>query len=149
MLEQKINKDYVQAMKERDAFKISVLSFLRSQLKNVQIDSKAKELSDAEVVAVIKKQIKQRQESIAQFEQGNRQDLASKEKNEMDLLQAYLPPQASPEECASAVRLTIAELKAAGMKDMGRVMQAVCAKLEGRADNKAISDLVKRSLMSL
>lgn len=149
MLEQKISSDYIQAMKERNTFKSSVLSFLRAQIKNVRIDSKAEQLSDADVIAVIKKQIKQRQESIVQFEAGNRDDLVQKEKSEMDILQAYLPQQASLEETEAAVRQMIAENGALSMKDMGNVMKAVVAKLEGRADNKLISDLVRKCLSSV
>jgi len=80
MLEQQILKDYIQAMKDKDSLKSSVLSFLRAQLKNVIIEKKVDELEDQEVIAVIKKQVKQRQDSISQFEQGNRQDLVEKER---------------------------------------------------------------------
>lgn len=149
MLEQKIANDYIQAMKERNTIKSAVLSFLRAQLKNVRIDSKAQELSDADVVVVLKKQIKQRQESIVQFEKGGREDLVQKEKSEMAILQEYLPQQASAEECEAAVRAAIAELGATSMKDMGNVMKAVLAKFEGRADNKVVSDLVRKCLSSL
>ena len=149
MLEQKISSDYIQAMKERNALKSSVLSFLRAQIKNVRIDSKAPELSDGDVIVVIKKQIKQRQESIVQFDAGGRADLVEKEKSEMEILQSYLPQQASLEESESAVRAAIAEAKATSMKDMGNVMKIVLSKLEGRADSKVISDLVKKGLASL
>lgn len=149
MLEQKISSDYIQAMKERNTFKSSVLSFLRAQIKNVRIDSKAEQLSDADVIAVIKKQIKQRQESIVQFESGGRADLVQKERSEMEILQSYLPQQASLEETEAAVRQMIAETGASSMKDMGNVMKAVVAKLEGRADNKLISDLVRKCLSSV
>jgi len=149
MLEQKISSDYIKAMKERNTLKSSVLSFLRAQIKNVRIDSKAQELADTDVIAVIKKQVKQRQESIVQFEAGGRADLVEKEKNEMAILQSYLPQQASLEETEAAVRQVIAETGASSMKDMGSVMKAVVAKFEGRADNKVVSDLVKKCLSSL
>ncbi len=149
MLEQQITSDYIQAMKEHNTLKSSVLSFLRAQIKNVRIDSKVEQLSDADVIAVIKKQVKQRQESIVQFEQGGRSDLVEKEKNEMAILQGYLPQQASLEETEAAVREAIVETKASSMKDMGQVMKLVVAKFEGRADNKMISDLVRKCLSSL
>jgi hypothetical protein len=149
MLEQKISTDYIQAMKDKDAVKSSVVSFLRAQLKNSRIDKKAVKLEDADVIAVIKKQVKQRQESIAQFEQGGRSDLVEKEKKEMEILQGYLPQQASAEETEAAVRQVIAELKATSIKDMGAVMKAVLVKLEGRADNKIVSEFVKKCLSSL
>ena len=149
MLEQTITNDYIQAMKERNTAKSSVLSFLRAQIKNMRIDSKAEQLSDADVIAVIKKQVKQRQESIAQFEQGGRADLVAKEKAEMEILQGYLPQQASAQEIEAAVRQVIAETKASSMKDMGQVMKMVVSRFEGRADNKMISDLVRKCLSSL
>ncbi|MCX5681134.1 MAG: GatB/YqeY domain-containing protein [Candidatus Omnitrophica bacterium] len=85
MLEQKISNDYVQAMKDKDAMKSSVVSFLRAQLKNIRIDKKIEKLEDADVIAVIKKQVKQRQESIVQFEQGGRNDLVEKEKKSLSV----------------------------------------------------------------
>lgn len=149
MLEQKISNDYIQAMKDKDTLKSSVVSFLRAQLKNIHIDKKAEKLEDADVIAVIKKQVKQRQESIAQFEQGGRLDLVEKEKKEMAILQSYLPEAASLEETETAVRQAIEDAKATSIRDMGAVMKAVLAKLEGRADNKIVSDLVKKCLSSL
>jgi len=149
MLEQKISGDYIKAMKDKDTVKSSVVSFLRAQLKNIIIDKKLEKLEDADVIIVIKKQIKQRQESIEQFEKGGRVDLVEKEKKELEILQAYLPQQASAEETETAVRQAIAEIKAVGMKDMGAVMKAALVKLEGRADNKMVSELVKKCLSSL
>lgn len=149
MLAEKISKDYVQAMKDKDTFKSSVVSFLRAQLKNVIIEKKVDNLEDADVIAVIKKQVKQRQDSIAQFEQGGRIDLVEKEKKEMAILQSYLPQQASAEDVEAAVRQAVAETKATSMKDMGAVMKVALAKLEGRADNKMVSDTVKKCLSSL
>jgi uncharacterized protein YqeY len=149
MLEQKIASDYVQAMKDKDALKSSTLSLLRAQVKNVRIEKRAESVDDVDVIAVIKKQIKQRQESIAQFEQGGRNDLAEKEKAEMAILQTYLPQQASAEEIGVAVKQVVQEIGAKSIKDMGSVMKAVVAKFEGRADNKIISDLVKQALSSL
>lgn len=149
MLAEKISKDYIQAMKDKDTFKSSVVSFLRAQLKNVIIEKKVENLEDVDVIAVIKKQVKQRQDSIAQFEQGGRSDLVEKEKKEMAILQGYLPQQASVEDVETAVRQALVETKAAGMKDMGAVMKVALAKLEGRADNKMVSDTVKKCLSSL
>ena len=149
MLEQTISNDYIQAMKAKDAVRSSTLSLLRAQIKNVRIDKRVERLEDADVIAVIKKQIKQRQESIAQFEQGGRTDLADKEKAEMAILQGYLPQQASAEEIAAAVRQAIQETGAKSIKDMGSVMKAVVARFEGRADNKIVSDLVRQALASL
>ncbi len=149
MLEQRISADYIQAMKNKDSAKSATLSFLRAQIKNVRIDKRVEKVDDFDVIAVIKKQIKQRQESIAQFEQGGRSDLANKEKEEMVILQDYLPQQASAQEIAAAVGQAVRDTGAKSMKDMGSVMKAVVAKFEGRADNKIISDLVRQALSSL
>lgn len=149
MLEQRISADYIQAMKDKDSVKSATLSFLRAQIKNVRIDKHVEKVDDLDIIAVIKKQIKQRQESIVQFEQGGRVDLADKEKAEMVILQNYLPQQASAQEIADAVGQAVQETGAKSMKDMGSVMKAVVAKFEGRADNKIISDLVRQALSSL
>ncbi|MDP8264762.1 MAG: GatB/YqeY domain-containing protein [Candidatus Aceula lacicola] len=146
MLEQQILKDYIQAMKDKDSLKSSVLSFLRAQLKNVIIEKKVDELEDQEVIAVIKKQVKQRQDSISQFEQGNRQDLVEKEKKELEILRLYLPEEMPEEETKKIIDQVVQELGASSMKDMGAVMKAVGLKTQGRADNKLVSNLVRQSL---
>ena len=145
-LEQKINSDYIQAMKEKNTAKSSTLSFLRAQLKNVMIDQRVKELADADVVTVIKKQIKQRQDSIEQFEKGGRVDLAQKEKDEMAVLKGYLPEELAESQVRQFVLEAIKESNAQGIKDMGAVMKIVMAKVAGRADGKLLSNLVKEAL---
>ena len=147
MLEEKIMSDYKEAMKNKDTIKSSALSFLRSEMMNAAIDKRKKNLDDSEIISVIKKQIKQRQDSIEQFEKGNRMDLAEKEKKELAILKAYLPQQLAPEAVRSAVKEVIAAVGAQGMKDMGKVMKEVTAKLEGKADGKAVSEIVKELLM--
>ncbi len=148
-LEEQIMNDYKQAMKDKDATKSSTLSFLRSQMKYVLIEKKTDKLADADIVTVIKKQVKQRQDSIDQFEKGGRADLVSKEKAELDILKSYLPQELSAQEVRSAVREGIAETKAASVKDMGNVMKVVLPKLAGKADSKLVSDLVKEELSKL
>ena len=96
-LEDKISQDYVQAMKARDSLTSSVLSFLRAQIKNVKIDKRLETIPDEDVISVIKKQVKQRQDSITQFKAGNRMDLAQKEEKEWVILKNYLPPEMSTE----------------------------------------------------
>lgn len=149
MLEEKISKDYIQAMKDKNSLKSSTLNFLRAQIKNVRIDKKLDKVEDSDVIAAIKKQIKQRQESIAQYEQGNRRDLAEKESAEMAILKTYLPQEISPEELAQIVKDTVKESGAQSMKDMGAVMKLLMPKISGKADNKLVSDLVKQALSSL
>lgn len=146
MLEAQIQKDYVQAMKDKDALRSSTLSFLRAQLKNVLIEKKAEKLDDPDVTVVIKKQIKQRQDSIEQYQKGGRQDLADKETRELEILKSYLPQEMSAEEIKKLVAETMNEVNAASMKDMGSVMKALMPKLAGRADNKTVSELVRTAL---
>ena len=149
MLEEKLSKDYVQAMKARDTIRSSTLSFLRAQMKNVLIEKRADKLKDEEVIAVIKKQVKQRQDSIAQYEQGGRQDLVEKESAELAILKEYLPEEMSEQEIEGLVSEAIKEAEAASMKDMGKVMKLMAEKVKGRADNKLVSELVRKALSQL
>ena len=146
MLEEKITSDYKQAMKDKDALKVSTLSFLRSQLKYVLIEKKSEPLTDTDVIAVIKKQVKQRQDSIVQFEKGGRMDLAGKEKAELEILKSYLPQEMSVDELKSIIDAAVQESNAKSMKDMGNVMKILLPKVAGRADSKQVSDLVKEKL---
>ncbi len=146
MLEDQLQKDYVQAMKDRDTVKSSTVNFLRAQLKNVRIEKRSETLEDKDVVTVIKKQIKQRQDSIEQYEKGGRKDLADKEMAEMAVLKSYLPEELSAQALQQFVEDAIRETNAQSMKDMGNVIKAVAAKAQGRADNRAISELVKTAL---
>lgn len=145
-LEEKIFNDYKEAMKNRDTLKSSVLSFLRAGLINVAMDKKKKGLDDSEAIAVIKKYIKQHQDSIEQFQKGNRPDLADKEIKELGVLKSYLPQELSAEEIKKIIEEAIAVTGAQTIKDMGKVMKEVTAKVEGRADGKLVSDLVKERL---
>ena len=149
LLEETISQDYVAAMKQRDSFRSSVLSFLRAQVKNVKIDKKLETVSDEEVVSIIKKQIKQRQDSISQFKSGGRQDLAEKEEKEMDILQSYLPQQASVETISAAIEEVIQSTAATSIKDMGKVMKEALGKLAGKADNQQVSAMVKERLSKM
>lgn len=146
MLEDKIMEDYKKAMKEKDSIKVSVLSFLRADLKNVAIDKRKDKLDDADVIAVVKKQIKQHQDSIEQFKAGSRLDLADKENAELEILKSYLPEQLSEEKVKEVVGEVIISLGACGMKDMGRVMKEVLSKVGTVCDNKLVSELVKQKL---
>lgn len=146
MLEDKILGDFKEAMKSKDSVKTSTLSFLRSDLKNAAIAGSKDKLDDNEVIAIIKKQIKQRLDSIEKFRQGGREDLARKEEKEAEILKQYLPKEMSPQELQKAVDEVISSLGAQGPKDMGKVMKELMPKLGGRADNKTVSDLVKSRL---
>lgn len=147
MLEEKILGDYKQAMKDKDALKVSVLSFLRASLKNTAIDKRKDALSDEEVIAVIKKQVKQRQDSIEQFKQGGRLDLYEKETKEKEVLESYLPAQLSEGEIRAIIAEVIASLGGAvSITEMGKVMKEVMAKAGSAADGKLVSSLVREAL---
>lgn len=146
MLEEKILNEYKEAMKSKDALKSSVLSFLRAEFMNVAMARKKNKLDDPEAVAVIKKQIKQRQDSIDQFTKGNRMDLAEKEAKEMAILKTYLPPELPEEEIRKIIEEAISLTSAEGIKDMGKVMKEVNAKVAGQADGKTVSDMVRQRL---
>lgn len=146
MLEEKLMQDYKEAMKSRDALKTSVLSFLRAEMINVAMAKKKNKLDDPDVVSVIRKQIKSRQDSIEQFTKGNRQDLADKEIKEMEILKSYLPKELAESEIKKIIEEAIALTAAGDMKDMGKVMKEVTAKIAGLADPKLVSDLVRARL---
>jgi uncharacterized protein len=147
-LQQRLDSDLKEAMRAKDATKLGVLRMLKSALKYAAIaksDAEA-ELSDAEAVQVIRKQAKQRQDSIESFEKGGRAELADKEKEELAILNTYLPQGMSPDEVAKVVRETIAEIGATSKAQMGAVMKALQAKVGGRADGKTLSSEVARQL---
>jgi uncharacterized protein len=146
MLEEKILNDYKTAMKARDSLKSSVLSCLRAEIINAAIAKKKNNLDDGEVLAVIKKQVKQHQDSVEQFNKGGRADLAEKEAKELEILQAYLPAQASVEEIKKIIEEVVVSTAASSFKDMGKVMKEATARLAGSADSKVLSDLVKERL---
>ena len=146
MLQEKINKDLIEAMKAGDAVKVSTLRLLNSVIKNVAIAKKAEKLDDADVIDAVAKQIKQRNESIEQFKKGNRQDLVDKETKELEILKSYMPQQMSEEDIIKVIQDAVRETGAAGKQDMGKVMKAVMPKLKGRADSKLISDTVSKCL---
>jgi hypothetical protein len=149
MLEEKILNDYREAMKNKDTLKASVLSFLRADMLNAAIAKKKNKLDDQETVAVIRKQIKARQDSIEQFTKGNRLDLAEKEKKESEILKSYLPPQLCEEKIKKIIEEVIVATAAQGTKDMGMVMKEVTAKIAGQADGKLVSDLVRERLAKI
>ena len=147
LLEQ-IDIDLKEAMRAKNAPKLGVLRMLKSALKYAAIEkSGAKaELNDTDVMQVIRKQAKQRQDSIESFEKGGRAELAAKEKDELAILNGYLPQAMNLEELSMLVRETIAEVGATSRAQMGAVMKAAQAKVAGRADGKTLSQEVQRQL---
>lgn len=146
MLEEKILNDYKEAMKNKDTIKSSVLNFLRADFKYAALAKKKDTLDDPEVITVIKKHVKQHQDSIEQFTQGNRQDLADKEKKELEVLKSYLPQELPADEVRKIIEEAISATGASDAKDMGKVMKEVTAKIAGRADGKMVSDTVRQLL---
>jgi len=132
-------------MRAKDSARLSTVRLLLAAMKQKEVDERI-ELDDAQVLAILEKMIKQRKESIAQFEKAARQDLVDKEKAEVTVLAAYLPQRLSDAEIQKAIDSAISETGASGAKDMGKVMAALKAKLAGRADMSAVSALVKSRL---
>ena len=147
-LQQRVDSDLKEAMRAKEATKLGVLRMLKSALKYAAIAKSGAEaeLSDAEAVQVIRKQAKQRQDSIESFEKGGRAELADKEKEELAILNTYLPQGMSPDELEKVVRETIAEIGATSKAQMGAVMKALQAKVAGRADGKTLSSEVQKQL---
>jgi uncharacterized protein len=147
-LQQRVDSDLKEAMRAKDATKLGVLRMLKSALKYAAIAKSGaeSELSDAEAIQVIRKQAKQRQDSIESFEKGGRTELADKEKEELGFLNTYLPQAMSSEELEKVVRETIAELGATSKAQMGAVMKALQAKAGGRVDGQTLSAEVARRL---
>ena len=144
-LKARISDDLKAAMRAADVARRDALRLLLAALKQREVDER-KELEDPEVVGVIDKMIKQRRDSIAQFEKGGRQDLADAEQFEVGVLQAYMPQALSEDEIAAAVADAIATTGARSPADMGRVMGALKGKLAGRADMSKVSSMVKQRL---
>ena len=144
-LKDRITEDMKSAMRARQPERLLAIRMLLAALKQREVDERIV-LTDADVVAIIEKQIKQRRESIAQFEKAARPDAAAKEQFEIDVIAAYLPQQASAEEVTAEIDAAFAAVQPAGPQDMGKVMAAVKAKLAGRADMAEASRLVKARL---
>jgi len=144
-LKDRIQDDMKTAMKARETQRLSAIRLLLAAVKQREVDER-KDLSDADIVAVIEKMMKQRRDSIAQYTSANRKDLADAETFELNLLAGYLPKQMSDAEIADAVEAVLAQTGARGAADMGKVMGPLKAKLAGRADMAKVSALVKAKL---
>jgi len=149
-LSERVDSELKAAMREKNAVKLGVLRMLKSALSYAMIEKSGaqSELSDADAAQVIRKQVRQRQDSIESFEKGGRPELAAKEKEELSILQSYLPQAMSADEISKVVRETIAEAGASSKAQMGAVMKALQAKVAGRADGKTLSAEVQKQLGS-
>jgi uncharacterized protein YqeY len=144
-LKERITEDMKAAMRAKDQARLSAVRLLLAAMKQKEVDERV-ELTDADVLSIIEKMLKQRRESIAQYESAGRTDLADVEKFESGVLAQYLPQQLGEAELAEAVAAAIAESGASGVKDMGRVMALLKPRLAGRADMGKVSGLVKSRL---
>jgi len=140
-----LNEDMVKAMKAKDKERLMVIRMIKSSLQNEQI-SKGSELTEEEELTVLSREKKQRNESLEEFKNANRNDLVEKLEKELVIIDEYLPEQLDEEEVEAVVKETIVETEASSMKDMGKVMSALMPKIKGRADGKLVSNLVKREL---
>ena len=147
-LSERVDSDLKTAMREKNATKLGVLRMLKAAMTNAAIEksSAQAQLSDADATQVIRKQVKQRQDSIESFEKGGRAELAAKEKEELSILQSYLPQAMSADELSKLVRESISEVGATSKQQMGAVMKALQAKVAGRADGKTLSAEVQKQL---
>ncbi len=144
-LEEKLFSELAQAMKQKDDLRVNTLRLLKAAIKNHQVELQRK-LQDDEILRVIGTQVKQRRDAIRQFREGGRNDLVSKEEAELAILMSFLPEQLSPEAISREVTSVIEELGAKDMKDMGRVMKAVMAKLAAWADGRLVNEIVRKHL---
>ncbi len=144
-LKKRLQNDLKTAMKEKDTFKRDVIRFVMSAIKQIEVDER-KELSDADIEAILVKQIKQRNDAIAQFKEGGRDDLVEKNEKELTILKSYLPEPMGEEEVREVLKAIVAETGAEGMKDMGKVMGAAKAKIGSRAEGRLINQIAKELL---
>jgi uncharacterized protein YqeY len=144
-LKVRIQEDVKNAMRAQQREQLATLRLVTAAIKQKEVDERIV-LDDAQVLAVLDKMVKQRRESLEQYRQAGRDDLADKEQFELDLIQSYLPEQLGEEELADLIRSTITELGASSIRDMGSVMNALRSQVQGRADMKAVSQAVKTQL---
>lgn len=142
---EKLDKDMIEAMKNKEKERLTVIRMVKASLKQEQIDHK-KEINDDLLIDVVNRQIKMRKDSIQEFEKGNRTDLIEKTQAEIDILMNYLPEQLSEEEVKKVIDEIFAEINPTSPKDMGKVMQQATAKLKGKADMKEVSTIIRERL---
>lgn len=145
-LSKQIDKDYIEAYKAKATVKVAVLRHLKTAIKNRMVEDKSQDLSDEIVLDLIAKQVKQRKDSFDQYSKAGRDDLARVEADELTALEVYLPKPLSDEELSAAIDKAIADVGAASMADMGKVMQAVLGAHQGQIDGKKASGLVRAKL---
>ena len=145
-LEKRIAKDLKESIKNRDAIRTSTLRMITASMQNLTIEKKEKELEDVDVLKIIAKQAKERQDSIESFKKGKRDDLVEKETKELEILKSYLPEQFDEKKIEEIVREVISQTGASSKSDVGKVMKMSMQELRGRADGKTVSSIVQRLL---
>ncbi|MCB0607421.1 MAG: GatB/YqeY domain-containing protein [Lewinellaceae bacterium] len=145
-LEEQIGKDLIQAMKAKDQATLRGIRAIKAAILLAKTDGSGKEMTPEREIEMLQKLVKQRRDSLAIFEEQNREDLAVKEREEIEVIQQYLPAQLTPEALEAEVGKIVAETGASSMKDMGKVMGIASRQLAGRAEGKAISEVVKKLL---
>lgn len=141
-LEAKILEDMKTAMKARDKVALETLRAVKSKIKYFQVEKKIDSVTEEDVLTVITQQVKQRRDSIAEYEKASRQDLADVEKAELDVLIKYLPQQLTEDELRNLIKNVVTEVGAASKKDMGKVMRELMPKVKGKADGKLVNQIV-------
>jgi uncharacterized protein YqeY len=147
-LKREIDRDLKEALKRRDSLRLSVLRMLKSDIRYKEIERRS-ELSDDEIISVLSSSIKKRKDSIQQFEKGEREDLASREKAELEVISKYLPEQLTEEELSNIISQAIEEAGATGPSNLGMVMKEVMPKIKGRADGKKVNQMVSSQLQKM
>jgi len=147
-LKRRIDQDLKDALKSKDSLKLSVLRMLKSEIKYKEIEKRS-ELSDDDVILVLSSSMKKRKDSIQQFEKAGRDDLASREKTELEVVLKYMPEQLTQEELLQIVSQAIKEVDATGPSDLGKVMKQVMPNVRGKADGKKVNQLVSSQLQAI
>ncbi|MEI7972831.1 MAG: GatB/YqeY domain-containing protein [Bdellovibrio sp.] len=145
-IRERLMNDLKNAMRDKNQLRMDTIRFLQSAIKNREIELRPAPISSEDVMGVLRRLVKQRKESIEQYQAGGRPDLVEKENAELSILESYLPAQMSREQVVEMVGNVIVELKATSVKDMGAVMKACVAKSQGTADNKVLSEVIKSKL---
>lgn len=146
-LREQLDADMKNAMREKDTVRLSTVRMIKSAMKYKETEPGASgPLDDSGIVQVVVSEVKKRRDSVSEYEKAGREDLAEKERAEIEILQAYLPAQLSADELEKMVADAIAEAQASGPKDMGKVMKILTPRIQGRADGKVAADLVKQKL---
>ena len=145
-LREQLREDLKAAMRAQDATRRGTIRMLEAAIKNAEIEKRGQELGDPDILAILQRQLKQRRDSIEQFERGGRQDLADIERAEIEVIQAYLPEQLSEDDIEAAAQRVIDQTGASGPGDRGKVMGPLMQELRGKADGSAVNAVVSRLL---